>query len=136
MIHQEEPRERPQPAQEPGGRRLLPHETQVCRPSEEEDQVQLPITQHLVGEVTSIRAAGEANPRTIAHHPSLCGHPRTAAPLSRRCTHINWSEVGIAGRTNGSETISTLGADLHVCALAGLEPAPYGFEVRQHPSGW
>jgi hypothetical protein len=66
-VEQDQPGERRQLVQEAGERRVLPDEPQVGGPPEQEDEVQVALAHHLVGEPASVLPAGELEGRAVAH---------------------------------------------------------------------
>jgi hypothetical protein len=50
VIEEDEPRERGQSVKEVGEGRVLPHQAEVGGPAEQEDEIVLALTDHLVGE--------------------------------------------------------------------------------------
>jgi hypothetical protein len=95
-VQQDEPREGGQLAQEPGHRRLLPLQPQMGGIARHEDQVQLAVAEHLVGELVPVRAAGEADGWAKAHPRSLRGDPAPATRRHHPALNADTSEPSLA----------------------------------------
>ena len=66
-VVQQQPRERRQLVEEGGERGVLPQQPQVGRPAEREDEVQVAIPGHLVGDAAAVGALGVVERRAVAH---------------------------------------------------------------------
>jgi hypothetical protein len=82
-VQQDQPREGGQLVQEPGHRRLHPLQPQMAGIAMQENQVQVGVAEHLVGEPAAVRAAGEADGRT-KRIQAVYGHDSLATTITRR----------------------------------------------------
>jgi hypothetical protein len=76
----------------------------------------------------TMRRGRSTPPRRAMHSQALPTQQQELAPLRQ--------PVQGEGLPQGKHVRRAQAADLQVCAPAGLEPAPYGLEVRHDPSDW
>jgi hypothetical protein len=70
-VEQDQPGERRELVEKGRERRVLPHEPEVAGPAEEEDEVEVALSDHLVGDAAAVLTAGVPERRAIAHGQSL-----------------------------------------------------------------